>query len=294
MKNIKGELVRIKTEDDLELHGIFFEPEKRTENVLIHVHAWVGNFYENKFIDFIAQEMVKKNIAFLSCNNRGTGFVTNLIKRFEKKIEYERIGGSLEKFEDSIKDIKAYIDFLSRRGYKNIILEGHSTGCQKITYYESKTRDKKIKGLIELSPADDVAVSKILLGDKYSKAIEIAKKMVKEGKDTEPVPEWMSFYPLLSAKTFLTITDPESSSGRIFYYSGGLKEIKNVNCPVLVIFGSEDKYEASPQKKLQILKNKVKNCSVKLIEAADHWFTGHEEELKDSISSWTEKIILRD
>lgn len=286
MKYLKGELVRITTDDKLELHGMLFEPGKKTTNALIHIHGWNGNFYENKFIDFVAREAVTRGLTFLTFNNRGTGFVTDLIRREKSKVKYVKIGGSLEKFEDCIIDIKSAVDFLSKRGYKKIILQGHSTGCQKITFYKYKTRDRRVKGLIELAPVDDVSLSKRLLGNKYEKSLKIAKEMVKKGKGDEPVPKWMSFAVLLSAKRYLNIADPESPQGRLFDYSGKLKEMKNVGCPVLAVFGSKDKYEFKPQEKLKILKKNVKDCDIRLVKNAGHGFVGFEAELSKLIGNW--------
>ena len=91
----KAELVRIATKDGLELQGLLFEPKKKTSQALIHVHGWVGNFYENKFIDCIADEAVSNGLGFLTFNNRGAGIVNDFIKKKKSKIEYVRIGGSL-------------------------------------------------------------------------------------------------------------------------------------------------------------------------------------------------------
>jgi pimeloyl-ACP methyl ester carboxylesterase len=285
-----GEPVRITTKDNLELHGILFEPNKKIDKALIHIHGWSGNFYENKFIDFIAKEAVDKGFAFLTFNNRGVGFVTDLIRRKKSKVEYVKIGGSWEKFENCILDIKAAVDFLDKKGYKKIILEGHSLGCQKITYYKYKTEDKRVKALVELAPVDDVGFVKRLHGKKYENSLRIAKEMVKKGLGNKPVPKWMLFTPLLSARRYLDIADSNTMQGRLFDYSGNLKEIKNVNCPVLAIFGSKDDYEIEAGKKLEILKNNVKNCDTKLIKNANHGFVGSEAVLSKIVGYWIKKI----
>lgn len=286
MKQLKGELVRITTKDALELQGLLFEPERKTTSALIHVHGWIGNFYENKFIDFIANETVSKGFTFLTFNNRGNGIITDLIKREKSKVNYVRVGGSLERFEDCVLDIQAAIDFLSERGYEKIILQGHSLGCQKITFYQNKTRDKRIKGLILLAPVDDVGFTKELLKDKYQKSLNVARKMVEDGRSDEAVSKEMAFYPLLSARMFLNVASPTSSSGRIFNYSGALKEIKSIACPKLAIFDTEDKYQSNPNGKLKILKDNLKNCRIQLIENAGHGFVGFEEQLSNSIGKW--------
>ncbi len=275
---MKGELVRIKTKDGLELHGLLCEPGN-TDKVLIHVHSWIGNFYENRFLDFIADEINNKGIAFLTFNNRGAGIITEFIKNGK----YERIGGSLEKFEECIIDIKAAINFLNKKGYKDIILQGHSLSCQKITYYKYKTKDKCVKALVLLEPVDDANCAKGMLGKRYNESLKIAKDLLKKKKKV--VPEWMRFYPLLTPERFLQVSDPESTCGRIFDFSGELKEIKNVNCPVLAIFGSKDDYQKNPEKALEILKNKAK-CDIKLIKNGNHWLKGHESELGKVITDW--------
>jgi len=286
MNGLKGELIRINTKDELELQGLLFEPERKTEKILIHTHAWVGNFYENRFLDYVAQESVSNNVAFLTFNNRGTGIVTDMLKSGAQKGDYKRIGGSLEKFEDCVYDISAAINFASKRGYEKIILEGHSLGCQKVAFYKYETSDKKVIGEIFLAPVDDIEYVKRMLGDKYKPSLKIAEDMVKNGMGDKPVPENMAYYPLMPARRWLDVSSPKTRHGSIFDYSGELKEIKNANCPVLAIFGSKDDYEYEPEKKLELLKSKVKNCDTKLFQNANHWFAGYENELGKLIAAW--------
>lgn len=287
---MKTSFQRIIAKDGLELHGLLFEPDRKTTNALIHVHGWVGNFYENKFIDYIAKKAASKGFAFLTFNNRGAGILNDFIKRKGVKMNYVRIGGSLEEFKDCIIDIKATVDFLSKKGYKRIILQGHSLGCQKITYYQYRTKDKRVKALVLLAPVDDTGFVKRDLGKKYKKALGVAKEMVKKGKSNKPVPEWMAFYPLLNASMFLNIADTKSASGKLFDYSGNLKEIKSINCPKLALFGSKDEYQDNPSEKLKILKREVKNCNTKLIKGSSHGFVGFEENLSKIVSSWLKKL----
>lgn len=287
---MKTSLQRIITKDGLELQGLLFEPDKKTANVLVHIHGWVGNFYEHKFIDFIAKEATSKGFSFLTFNNRGAGIVNNVIQR--KKINsYVIIGGSLEEFKYCVFDIGAVMNFLENKGYKNIVLQGHSLGCQKATFYEYKTKDKRVKGLILLAPVDDVSLVKAKLKNKYNKSLNIAKKMIKNGKGDSPVPEWMAFYPLLSAKMFLNIADPKSDSGRLFDREGDLKEIKGINLPILVVFGSkEDDYQLNPVNALKLLREKNKNCKTKLIHDSGHGFTDFEKQLSKLIANWLKNI----
>jgi dienelactone hydrolase len=87
----------------------------------------------------------------------------------------------------------------------------------------------------------------------------------------------------------LDLADPKTNQGKLFNYSGDLKEVKNVNCPLLAIFGSKDDYEVKAGKMLEILKENVKNCDVRLIKNANHGFIGFESELAKIVGNWIKK-----
>ena len=93
-----------------------------------------------------------------------------------------------EKFEDCIKDIKAFVDFAEKEGFSEIVLLGHSLGCSKVAYYYYKTHDKRIKKIIFASQADMVGFRE--QWDKDGKWIEWAKKKIQERKGIVKVLLW--------------------------------------------------------------------------------------------------------
>lgn len=242
MNKLKGEITRIKTSDGLKLQGILFEPMEGAKDIIIHIHGWTGNFYENVFIEHIANACIESNCAFLSFNTRGAGFVQEFLKKKENSVEYVKIGGSLEKFEECIIDIEAAISFVKDRGYEDIILEGHSTGCQKSIYYKYKTEDDCVKGLILLEPADDPAFVKGFLGERYDEAMNLANELIDGGKQFDVMPAWISFGVNLSAQKFVSISDAESNEGRLLHLAGELNELKSLDCPVLVVSAQNSEY----------------------------------------------------
>lgn len=74
MRNNK--LVQVNTLDGLYLHG-YYAPTQDKKTVLLHIHGFEGNFYENNFIYVLADELEKNNIAFLTVNTRGNGSKTD-------------------------------------------------------------------------------------------------------------------------------------------------------------------------------------------------------------------------
>ncbi len=285
MNELKGQLVRITTSDGLELHGIFYEPTQKTNKVVVHIHGWTGNFYENVFIDYIADACLKNGYSFLSFNTRGAGFVREFLKKQNNTIKYIKIGGSLEHFEESIIDIQAALHFLKKKDYHDFILEGHSTGCQKAAYYTFKTQDPLIKGLIFLEPADDPSIVKKFMGDRYREAMEIARRLIANKKPDHPMPDWVPFGVQLSAQKFLSIAEPTSVEGRILYVPGDFQDMKKLICPLLAISASDSEYQDAHvmQKKL---KETMKNLQTHIIPHSGHWFFGHEEKVGKIISKW--------
>src|SRR3989344_2326231 len=91
---MKTSFQRMVTQDGLELVGLLYEPEQSTSKILVHVHGMAGNFYENKFLDAIAETLTKNNIAFLTFNNRGCELMKDLTKIVDGKRTIVRIGNA--------------------------------------------------------------------------------------------------------------------------------------------------------------------------------------------------------
>jgi len=282
---LKGELVRFTTSDNLELQGILYEPQNKTDKAVIHIHGWTGNFYENVFIEYIAQACLSKGYAFLSFNTRGAGFVQEFLRKSENTVEYIKIGGSLEKFEDCLIDIKAAISFLKIEGFSEFILEGHSTGCQKALYYSHKSNDRGIKGLIFLEPADDPSIIKRILAERYEEAIRYATELVKDGKQNDPMPKWVEFGVNLAAQKFLSIAISDSIEGKLLHLPGKLEELKHLNYPILVISSDHSEYQDAKCMQERI-KETAQYSTARIIPDSGHWFFGHEKEVGKIISVW--------
>ncbi len=286
----KGEIVRFLASDGIELQGFLVNSNSKTG--FLHIHGLAGNFYENSFLDELADFAAKKCITFLSMNTRGHDYVNDLVKIEGSGFKIVNMGGALEKFEDCILDIKAGIDFLKKKGCKRIILQGHSSGCQKIAYYRLKTNDKSVSGLILLAPADDMALVKKILGKEYRKTMKIAEKMIKNGKAGNFMPKWTVTLPIISAGRLYSLCSPTSIEARLFNYEGKMKEIVPIPVPVLAVFGGKDKYLTMPaEKTLDIIKaGACQKCTTAVIKDAPHNFRGYERHIVTVIGKWLNKL----
>lgn len=284
---MKQELVRINSIDEIEQPGILYSPNGNTDKIVIHVHGLNGNFYENRFIDTLAKTYTNKNYAFLTFNNRGKDFISELLKGDDFAV----IGGSLERFKDCLLDIEGVVNWVKEKGYKEIILEGHSYGCNKVLYYYNKKKDNSIKKIVLLAPCDIPSLSKKFLSlEEYEIAKDKATRLVNEGKENELI----NFSPMTNGKiaagTYYYDFLPGGENDFIKYRDGlnGKSEVLNsIDIPVLVVFGDVDECVLTHliDDVKGYLDNNINNCNIQIIEGADHSYTNKYDELGKVINN---------
>ncbi len=290
---MKGELVSFLTKDGLVLYG-FLAPAK-SKKAIIYIHGLTGNFYrayKSNMIEDLAQACQRNEINFLSINTRGSEIIADFKKKVGNKFKTVTIGTAYERFEDCVHDIKAAIDFLSKKGIKEFYLAGKSTGCQKSTYYLMKTIDRRVKGLILIAPADDKNFQHKFLKSKYDKALRLCERLIKSGRKFELMPKW-SYEFIASAYRYHSIV--KRVEGTIFDYTQmTLESIKQIKVPILAIFGSREEFAAIPPKKmLAIIERSAINspkCGTLLVKGADHSFVGHIDYVVNKIISWVRDL----
>lgn len=278
---MKQELVRMTSIDNLEMVGILYEPEEKSKKIVIHVHGLCGNFYENRFIDTLAKIYTSKGYSFLTFNNRGTNYISELLKGDDCEI----IGGCYERFKDCILDIEGVIKFIKEKGYNDIILEGHSYGCNKVAYYHSKKKDNSIKKIILLAPCDITQECiEYLSKEEYEKAKQESTRLVNEGKEKELIDFSINGNGVIAAGTYYYDFLPGGEDDFIRYRdgkNGESKILKSIDIPILIIFGDIDECVLTQDIETvkSYLKNNVKECTIEIIEGADHSYTNKYEEL---------------
>jgi len=242
------------------LVGFWSHGSKLRKRLLVYVHGMHSNFYSSELRKQFLREGPKHGCDVISFNNQGAGQGTNT-----------------ERFRDCLADIDAVLKFAKRQGYRSFVLVGHSTGCQKITYYQALRQDKRVEGIVLLAIGDDCAITRRDLGRQYAKFIAKARRMVKRGKgdDLLGAPK----IPPFSARRFLSIADPKETEAKMFAFDGKLQHFRKLKCPVLVVLAGSDEYETiRPQKAIAILDNAYRGGQFEgwIVRGADHGFHGDE------------------
>ena len=275
------ELVRINSIDGIEQVGILYTPNDITDKIVIHVHGLNGNFYENKFLDILSKVYTDKKYAFLTFNNRGKDYISEFTRGDESVI----IGGSLERFKDCLLDIQGVINWVREKGYKEIILEGHSYGCNKVLYYYNNTKDNSIKQIVLLAPCDiTFEAKKFLSEEEYKKAKEESTRLVNENKEKELIDFSIMANGKISAGTYYYDFLPGGENDFIRYSDGKNGEstiLNSIDIPVLIVFGNVDECVLTQPIDIveSYLNNNISNCNIQIIDGANHSYTGKYEEL---------------
>lgn len=299
---MKLTLNNIKTEDNLELPALLFEPKVKSKKAVIYLHGMMGNaFYSVDKFNVYAQKLTSKGIAFLALNNRGAGYIHYLKKKIsETETIRVKAGSAYEIIKESTFDIDASIKFLEESGYEEFYLVGHSTGANKICVYDFYKPNNKISKYILLAGGDDTGQEFSNRGEKnFFEALEKSKNQVLKGNGENLSPKYLS-NPQFSYQSLYDIMNPEGDYNSFPFYEvlfnkriskkDHFREFKKINKPTLVVYGDNDEFcYGRVLDCINAMKEGVRmknNFEFKIIENTDHSFSLKENEVADLISSW--------
>jgi pimeloyl-ACP methyl ester carboxylesterase len=300
------------TRDRLELHGFMASAEGKAAGAVLHVHGWDGNFYENRFIYEAARVATQLGFGFLTANNRGHDYISDVLRETRKQrpetrtqsakrnkageFDYVQLGGIYEKLADSVADIGAWVDFLAARGCGSVILQGHSHGAIKALHYLHKTKDRRASGLALLSPSDDLGWGRALMGRRFDKALQLARTLVRRGKARQLLPERTFQYPV-SAGTFLDCFGPRSIAGAFNMSRTDRRrfpELASITVPVLVAVGTvEEAFVGDPACYVAAVDECLtgtRSFTGAVIDGAPHNYLGREDVLGEVLGSWLARM----
>ena len=251
------------------LDGFYRPGPRRGAPLLVFVHGMGSNFYRSALKKAFLQLAPENGFAVLSYNNRGA----------------ER-GTEDEPFSACLADLDAAVEFGRRHGHRRLFFVGHSTGCQKIVFWQSRRRARAVSGLVLLAPADDYAITRQALGRQFDRKVAWARKMLAAGKGSALI---QALYERFTAKRFLSIANPRAIEANIFRYAGPLTHFRRVKVPMYALFGDAEEFAAlPPAAMLDILQRKAatRDIQTQLVVGANHSFKGHEAAVARAVCRW--------
>lgn len=289
---MKGELIRLWTEDELQLQGLYCPPQTRSGlPAVLHIHGASSNFYRSQFLDSLADELTDRGYPFLSANTRGHDIINNVYAR--DPTASQRIGVAFELFEDCLLDLKAWLGFLQREGQQRAVLLGHSFGALKVAYYQSETSDQRVRGLIFMSPADQGFWLEAM-GDKLQEGLAWAANMVAQGQGESLLAGPLLPYPMSAATIHSLFV-----SGRTDIFKFGRPDepwetIARLSVPILALMGTVAEFTTPrPQQAMALLKSKALSsprCDAVVLQGAPHNYRGYEAQVTNAVVNWLRDV----
>lgn len=284
---MNAELTETPTKDGLIHQGMLAEGNGST--AILWIHALGNAFYHGiaRHEAFIAC-CREKELAYAAFNNRGHDLLTSSKIMENGKLTGKRraIGSSVEHFDECVADIDAAIGFLISKGYKKIVLAGYSSGANKACYYEAKTKDPRVSGVVLISPLNDRLGMQQVPG--FGEMLSNMKAQRERGNgdalDSMAVP-----FPM-TPNRFLSLCETGSAED-VFDYDNpeGLTQFSSITTPVLVILAGADEHADRPAEEIRNAfdrKAGSERYRSVIVEGADHGFTGKEQDLARLTTDW--------
>lgn len=281
------ELVEIRTSDDVPHGGALAKAKAmggtRRFDAVLMMHGAAGAFFEPFYRNF-STALVDRGVATLRANNRGH----DVINRGNGRGRL--LGMALEAIEDCTTDWDAWIGFLAGRGYKRILLFGHSLGAVKSAYYLATQPDERVTGCVLASPPH-LNTERMLAserGPEFAAIIERAKALVAAGKPDELMPTTFPRNSFSGAQAYLS----KYASGAKFDV---LELAVKIPCPVLALTGENELVDANfrdhPAGYAAASKRK-RDLDFVVVPNGDHYYTLAQTFAIDHLLAWIDRESL--
>jgi pimeloyl-ACP methyl ester carboxylesterase len=291
-RNATEELVHVRTSDGILNGGALVAPADQSAKpiAVIWIHGSTANFYEPTYVR-IARELAARGFTTILGNTRMHDLGNVATPRGDKQICGGAYWGAPSK---QVHDLAAWIGVAQERGFKQVVLVGHSAGAPAVQRYQADKQDERVAGLVlasgrvrpsTTSPDPDLLAQ--------------ATQLVAAGRGEEllrfpnrPSPSFTS------AATFLDLAnDPMRAD--FFGVERPDPPVTRVHCPILAWFGTNEA-DIGTASDLELLKSSLKRRSsgparvdTAMIQNADHMYDGEEALVAEALAKWADTLVRR-
>lgn len=301
---MKLEKVYFNSEDNLDLIGLLHTPnsEEDIDTVIISVHGITSNCLKYRE-DVQAKKITDMGLAYFTFNNRGHDIINTYDRITDNGMQF--YGSGAENIYDSYYDIKSAMLEMQDRGYKNIILEGHSMGCTKVVYTYNEFIDNNeidmlemISGVILLSMVDIPTAIRVILDKDYKKVVSYLQMQRKRGKGDNLIILDNSLPPIRPNTILAYIDDNKKIDFAKFGDKrSAFRKLNNIKVPLFMRWGNVNELIFQDAKELvELMNNKIKkeDKDISYIDGANHNYNRKEEELSNQICNFIKRIVLNE
>jgi len=232
--------------DGESLTGIFDDPKKPTDTCIIVCHGFASS-KDFKLIWHISDAIAQSGLCSFRFDFSGCG---------ESEGEFRDSSYVKQKH-----DLHSAIDFVMKKGYKKIVLVGHSMGGA--VSLMTAANDKRVIAVVDLAAPS------------HPERDFVKKFNVAQHKDMEHYHFILGSKKYTLSKRFVE----DISEAKID------KAVKSLKIPLLFVHGTEDSVVGHDQSQhlFEISSGKKK---IEIIQGANHLFSKHMKEVSEIVSSW--------
>jgi pimeloyl-ACP methyl ester carboxylesterase len=208
--------------------------------------------------------------------------------RGEKRI---RGGGYWGLASEEVRDLAAWIHFAEDRGFKKVVLVGHSAGWAAVRSYQAEKQDQRVIGVVLASGA----VQAETRPTDPEQLAEATRLMAAGQGDALVRNPKRSFPSYTSAATFPDIAKSPPESKDFFGVHTPNPGVTRIRCPLLAFFGTRE--DVGTEADLELLKSAIRRqpsgpwrVDTAMIRGADHMYTGQEAQVAEMVANWANTL----
>lgn len=285
------ELVYVRSADDFVNGGAMYSPPRTSakQAAVIWIHGWGTNFYSPTYT-MIGRALAARGYTTIAANTRMHDLGNVLGYRYGKRI---RGGGYWGVASEEVRDLAAWIDFAETRGFRRLVLVGHSAGWAAVRRYESETEDARVVGVVAASGAIR-AETRPTDPDQLAQARRLMAAGEGDALIRDPKRSFPSY---ISAATFMDIVNAPPAYRDFFGEQPQTQNpgVARVRCPLLAFFGDKD--DVGTGEDLRLLTSSIarqptgpSRVTTAMIQNADHMYTGEEAQVAETIARWADGL----
>lgn len=266
--------IKLIQRDRIELKGYYCENNK---NACVIGFAGLGGTCDNMFCA-IADEVINTGISFLFANTQASYKVKELKQKCDDgSTKLVLRGGAYENYDDTIKDMIEWVEYIKNKGFEQIYLIGASLACNRLISLLNTKKFLNIKKMILICPQDiSVQVDEEMM--------EEAKHNITANKGEQILTQKLFGYCEICGRTYNDLFSRNDINNLPYLTKDAdFSMLEKIDIPILSIIGECDQglsySNLSADEAMQKLQQHSFNMQYKVIAGAKHSFKNYEQEL---------------
>lgn len=266
--------IKLIQREGIELKGYYCENDK---NSCVIGFAGLGGTCDNMFCA-IADEVINSGLSFLFANTQASYKIRELKQKLnDGSTKLVLRGGAYENYDNTIKDMIEWVEYIYNKGFKQIYLIGASLACNRLVSLLNTKQFPNIKKMILICPQDiSVQVDEEMMAE--------AKANIIANKGEEILTQKLFGYCEICGRTYNDLFSRKDINNLPYLTKDAdFSMLEKIDIPIVSIIGECDQglsySNLSAYDAMQQLQQHSDNMQYEVIANAKHSFKNYEDEL---------------